>query len=879
MRQALGLILLGFVLGASIEAQQPDFDLDAPVIVAPSSRQITQLADLDGDGAKDAIGWWWASNGQYGVVVTAFKNVGGVFVPQTQSTVNFFAYYPNIMDVPSDCVGDFNGDGLEDYAASGWTIAVALFANPPTNSTSLAAPTIVNIAGLPSPSRACVAGDFNSDGFDDLAITGEGWMSIHISTGSGFLPAAVTMLPATPETPDLDVGDVDADGDDDILRTEAGTLRVMIVENGLVQSTLTFPHAATHYMTAFGDIDQDGDGDVTIFDDSTYTVFRAMGPASFSPEPVRSGGPAYALADVDQDGDLDGICCSGTSGPTPYTYNDGASTFHIAINDGTGNFAPAFTLPSVGSLHIAGADDVDQDGDVDLVAGRCVYYARGPIGPDSCLTSGLATDTGRIAIDFDDDGDRDAAPEFSSFMRADGAGRHFSSANVIPPPPSGKVYIGPVVSGDFDGDGDEDMVVRTATSTGQISTPRRLMRIAGNVFQSAGNATGGGIAFMPTGTDESNIHVVTGDLDQDGDLDLIITRVPRIAAGPKIWLNDGGGFFSPGPPLPPTFEPSIAADLNQDGLIDLVGCLSARPEIVWGVGNGVFVAPAWGTQFSPNWSLSVPSGFQDIANVRGGLALFDRHNDGDLDVAAATSSGIVFYTNTPTGFAWGNLMAFASHRRPLSEIRIFFADVTGDGFDDMIDNAVGATEGFRVLAYNPITSDYDIETYYAGDVFFVDDHDGDGDIDVVGPHVSRGTQYEGPSAGKTRQYGSGFPGTAGVTPQLAATTPMREGQVCSIRVCTGLGGSATYIGFGPVPSAISPAAYPGITIAVDPFIGIIPAVLGGLPGAVGAGDFTLTYTAPLGFAGIAVYVQAAVIDPGSPYGFSLTQGLETIYGQ
>ena len=56
---------------------------------------------------------------------------------------------------------------------------------------------------------------------------------------------------------------------------------------------------------------------------------------------MQIGGPATHLIDVDGDGDLDGLCCGGGSGPYP---NEGSSTFQVALNDGAGVFAPAFPI-------------------------------------------------------------------------------------------------------------------------------------------------------------------------------------------------------------------------------------------------------------------------------------------------------------------------------------------------------------------------------------------------------------------------------------------------------------------------------------------------------------------------------------------------------
>jgi len=123
--------------------------------------------------------------------------------------------------------GDFDGDGNTDLAlvnhAAGWnTVPIAL-----SNATSftVANQPAADFASLAaSPDVVVVSGDFNGDGRDDLALvnTATGWNTIPValSSATGFTienrPAAdFASLAASPDVEPI-AGDFNGDGTDDI---------------------------------------------------------------------------------------------------------------------------------------------------------------------------------------------------------------------------------------------------------------------------------------------------------------------------------------------------------------------------------------------------------------------------------------------------------------------------------------------------------------------------------------------------------------------------------------------------------------------------------------------------------------------------------------
>ncbi len=161
--------------------------------------------DFDGDGRDDIALTGvpgWAS------IPVAFSNGDGSFFVRFTSVANFpgWAATTGVKVV----AGDYDGDGRDDLAVtggSGWlSLPVALSNGDGTfNVTNMGVSTFPALATVPGVK--VVSGDYNGDGRDDIALTGpSSWASIPIaySFGSGnFLPVitAVSTFPALAATP------------------------------------------------------------------------------------------------------------------------------------------------------------------------------------------------------------------------------------------------------------------------------------------------------------------------------------------------------------------------------------------------------------------------------------------------------------------------------------------------------------------------------------------------------------------------------------------------------------------------------------------------------------------------------------------------------
>lgn len=231
-------------------------------------------------------------------------------------------------------------------------------------------------------------------------------------------------LPATNagNTTAMALGDVDGDGDIDLVAGDNGQQSRLYLNNG----TGTFTDATAtrmplgNYRTqsqALGDVDGDGDLDLVVgnYNDQSR-LYLNNGNGTFTDGTVarlpvgvyRTG--SLQLGDVDGDGDLDLVV--GNSGQqTSLLYlNNGSGTF----TDATATRMPASTSNS--SLQVLG--DVDGDGDLDLVGGGLLrLHLNNGNGAftDVTPTRMPVTNTGGSFALGDVDGDGDLDMTFSAW--------------------------------------------------------------------------------------------------------------------------------------------------------------------------------------------------------------------------------------------------------------------------------------------------------------------------------------------------------------------------------------------------------------------------------------------------------------------------------
>ncbi|MFO0925521.1 MAG: FG-GAP-like repeat-containing protein [Gemmataceae bacterium] len=648
------------------------------------------VGDLDSDGQADDL---VVTNRTAGSVTVRRGNGNGTF---TNTTLTGFGSPEAV------ALFDVNNDGKLDFVAVGTQIVWRV--NDGTGTFSGGGS--VN----PSTTLTSVAvGRVNPDSFPDLVVVNNSnQVRTYFHTGGATAfttTSAGTTLGTGITARGVTLGDVDNDGDLDLVTANpianqsVGSVSIRLNSGGTFSGSTNLPVGRQPYAVALADLDGDGKLDLAVANGrntsgtsigSTVGIRRGNGNGTFSGTEavvVGDGPVALALRDVNGDGLADLAAANYDSDTVSIRLNRGGLRFtgrEDVISEGSPSFVVA-TDPAGAPL------DFNGDGFADLVVASqasatvSVYFGDESgrftswttLAPFTTNYSPVAV----VAADFDGDGFTDLAVASNvnnagevQIRHGDGAGGFTAG---VTRPITGQL-IRSLQGGDFDGDGNADLVVIHEVWSGGAGTAKFWFGDGMGDFPNLRDVT------LPN----APVAAAVADLDHDGDLDVVVVHninpspvhflINQDAQGGNRIVTSGGSLY--------TFSSNVGllsvavGDLTGDGVLDLVvgSKTNQTASVLRGASTGA-------NNYSVASRVDVGVGRFPTA-----LAVGDVNGDGHLDLVSAAGgldNSNQFNNDTVSvrlGDGLGGFTGTAEIQVGNNPTRLVLADFTGDGLPEII---------------------------------------------------------------------------------------------------------------------------------------------------------------------------------------------------
>lgn len=585
--------------------------------------------DLDGDNDIDII----IGNLSYSKILWIKNNGNGTFGAPV--TISMLAD-----GITTIAVSDMDQDGdLDIISASKYDNQVVWYKNL-DGLGNFSDENIITSNAVAT--EAVFIADVNGDGSTDViySATNEiGWISNTNGLGNFDSPQIITNKAFGVR--DLIMGDIDGDGKKDLISASEQDDKVAWYKhdgNGnfgrqeIIARSMEFP---TNVYAG----DFDGDNDIDLLANSQHdgkltwlenvNGLGFYGRQHIITENVQVGNliPIAYPVDIDGDGDLDVA-----------SIKNGGLIWYENV-DGLGNFTTEHLIDSAMPATIIRSQDIDGDGDKDIVcalygSNKIVWYANlgnGTFGPVQVITEGSNGGMTSLEIaDMDNDGDMDLIASVfdwnvAYFENTNGAGT-FTEHNISTD------FLYSVYPTDVDGDGDMDIIgVKTAGGGGGTGDH-------GVVWYENTDGQGNFSDVL----DIANVQtqgrsIYATDIDNDGDMDVFVTGGISNSGHLSWFENTGGGTFGARQIIHQTADYTIglcvtAADVDNDGDQDILSVFGYN-------GNGTI------------GEISVFENLGDLGNTIRGKVLIDTDANGCTSNDMKGSNLMVISDNGSHSFA------------------------------------------------------------------------------------------------------------------------------------------------------------------------------------------------------------------------------------
>ncbi|MCX7045730.1 MAG: FG-GAP-like repeat-containing protein [Candidatus Sumerlaeota bacterium] len=606
-------------------------------------------ADFDGDSHLDLA----ITDGQSSCVVILHNNGDGTFPTSTS--------YPTATWPLGITVTDLNNDGHPDLAIMTGAPAISVLLN---RGDGTFAPTVnLSLPYTPYPPDSVAAGDFNGDGFIDLAVP-IGYfpnsVTVYVNGGLGDFPTTVvSRVSAAPDS--MIAVDLDGDGRMDLAgHTSRSESFICLFGNG----DATFGGFHSYHMGDGGKqtcaADFNGDGFVDLAAVSEYsqevTVLYNDGAGTFTKTAsygVDEGPWGMATGDLNGDGAVDIV-----------TADFRAHGVSVLLNHGDGAFAGLVNYATGHRPEAVGIADFNNDGWLDLavpasfVSEVNVLLNRrdGTFAPGVTYKPYGYYYTSVAIADFDRDGHSDIAVALDNGLPSSLRMLHNQGDGTFTDQATSFTGMGPIATADFNGDGWPDL----ASADGHVAFNNQDGTFAPDMVYPVMQRS----------------DIAAADLNGDGLADLaLIDRGYSFTSHVVVLLNRGDGVFPTSTCYTAGFVPCkiIAADLDGDGRNDLalVNSPEAKLSFFHNKGDGTF-------------DDAISTGTLTFAR---GLTVADLDGDGVMEIAVTAGgspSGIpssiaIYHRNANGTYTQGEV-----YRAGNLSSAIAAADLDRDGAMDLI---------------------------------------------------------------------------------------------------------------------------------------------------------------------------------------------------